>query len=42
MKNVFHIVGDIESMPFIEALGRFSYRVGRSAWKYCVLEMIYL
>ena len=26
----FLIAGDIESMPFIEALGQFSYRVGRN------------
>lgn len=24
--------GDIESMPFIEALGQFSYRVGKYLW----------
>lgn len=24
-----HDAGDIESMPFIEALGQFSYRVGK-------------
>lgn len=27
-KYIIFIVGDIESMPFIEALGQFSYRVG--------------
>jgi CTP synthase (UTP-ammonia lyase) len=26
--NVYY-AGDIESMPFIEALGQFSYRVGK-------------
>uniref|UniRef100_A0A803MFM3 CTP synthase n=1 Tax=Chenopodium quinoa TaxID=63459 RepID=A0A803MFM3_CHEQI len=31
-------IGDIESMPFIEALGQFSYRVGRSSQKCCMLE----
>lgn len=24
--------GDIESMPFIQALGQFSYRVGENTW----------
>jgi len=28
LDEVIHNAGDIESMPFIEALGQFSYRVG--------------
>lgn len=36
----FHFVGDIESMPFIEALGQFSYRVGKS-WFLCVCSLRY-
>jgi CTP synthase len=28
--------GDIESMPFIEALGQFSYRVGEKTTKSCL------
>lgn len=27
--------GDIESMPFIEALGQFSYRVGKEILNFC-------
>lgn len=29
LKQIFLHAGDIESMPFIEALGQFSYRVGK-------------
>jgi len=29
VKITCHDAGDIESMPFIEALGQFSYRVGK-------------
>lgn len=29
LKQTFLLAGDIESMPFIEALGQFSYRVGK-------------
>lgn len=34
MEILFESAGDIESMPFIEALGQFSYRVGKT-W-FCV------
>lgn len=30
LKINLYYAGDIESMPFIEALGQFSYRVGKN------------
>lgn len=33
----FHDVVDIESMPFVEVLGQFSYRFGRSSRTCCTL-----
>lgn len=35
-----NFVGDIESMPFIEALGQFSYRVGKK-WFVCMYSLRY-
>lgn len=34
LKDNFMLSGDIESMPFIEALGQFSYRVGKNITQY--------
>lgn len=38
-KNLFSDAGDIESMPFIEALGQFSYRVGKHKELRCVVQI---
>jgi CTP synthase len=34
--------GDIESMPFIEALGQFSYRVGKETVNFCNVFLVLL
>lgn len=34
------LVGDIESMPFIEALGQFSYRVGKKICLWRILGVL--
>lgn len=43
LKWPYFNVGDIESMPFIEALGQFSYRVGNvsNTWDLIVYTELY-
>lgn len=40
--SVIVYAGDIESMPFIEALGQFSYRVGKETVNFCNLFPVLL